>query len=326
MPSDPLIAIFCIVCLVYALRGAIFGLTKVVLRICALTSAYFCAYIGYQPVSAQISQHSPIELPVPLFQALAGCVCLLATFILFRIIAAGIHSIIKRLTAEWPTNFLRSVATRTLAALISCAFGFGLCLSGLVGYLMLSKVFALPTIEPTTINQGFIRLSENVLQRIQTDGIPNIQTDEPRPDHKPVDNIQAPSIRKSDGIVPINSLTPMSLISNANDSMLLQHTTSPQQKQALEQDLNHLLSQEGQLKNFIRQSLPADYQKKMGIDTILEQKDAEKRIAQQFRHLLNNRQALISALQALQEPSLPAVTDEQPIIDLRTSNSTAVEN
>ena len=64
----------------------------------------------------------------------------------------------------------------------------------------------------------------------------------------------------------------------------------------------------------------------MGIDTILEQKDAEQRIAQQFRHLLNNRQALISALQALQEPSSPAVTDDQPIIDLRTRNSTAVEN
>ena len=64
----------------------------------------------------------------------------------------------------------------------------------------------------------------------------------------------------------------------------------------------------------------------MGIDTILEQKDAEQRIAQQFRHLLNNRQALTSALQALQEPSLPAVNDMQPITDLQTDNSTAVEN
>ena len=132
MPSDPLITIFCIVCLVYAVRGAIFGLTKVLLRICALTGAYFCAYIGYQPVSALISQHNPIELPPPLCYALAGCLCLLATFILFNIIAAGMNSIIKRLTAEWPTNFLRSFTTRTLAALISSAFGFGLCLSGLM--------------------------------------------------------------------------------------------------------------------------------------------------------------------------------------------------
>ena len=325
MLSDPLIIFFSSICLVYAMRGAIFGLTKVILRICALTGAYFCAYIGYQPVSVQISQHSPIELPLPLSHALAGCLCLLATFILFRIIAAGIHSMIKRLTAEWPTNLLSSFATRALAALISCAFGFGLCLSGLVGYLILSKIFALPTIEPTATNQAFIKLSENVIQRIQTNGVLKIRTDELKPDQKPVDKMQPSSIRKSDGITSGNSQIPVSHISNAIVSMLVQHTTSPQQKQALEQHLNHLLSQEGQLTNFIRQSLPADYQKKLGIDTVLEQADAEQLIAQQFRHLLNNRQALTSALQALKESSLPAVINEQSTPDLKTDNLTAVQ-
>ena len=180
----------------------------------------------------------------------------------------------------------------------------------------MSKVFALPTIEPTTTNQAFIKLSENVIQHIQTDGISNIRTDEAKPYHKPEEKLQPQSIRKSEGIAPINSLIPLSHIVNGNGSMLMSHTTSPQQKQALEQNLDDLLSQKGQLTNFIRQSLPADYQKKIGIDTLLEQADAEQRIAQQFRHLLNNRQALTSALQALKESSLPAVTHEQSITDL----------
>lgn len=230
MLSDPLILIFSIVCFVCAVRGAIFGLTKVLLRIFVLSGAYYCAYSGYQPVSTRISQYNPIELPPAISHALAGCLCLLASFILFNIIAAGIHSIIKRLTLVSSTNALKSFATRTLAALISCAFGFGLCLSGLVGYLILGKRFPLPKIEPTVSNQAFINFSENVIQRIQTDAIPRIQKDAAEPDQNPHNKIQPPSIQKRDEIEPRAGLKSLSLISNKDDSLLMHHTSRPEKR------------------------------------------------------------------------------------------------
>ena len=238
MLSDPLITSFYIVCFVCAVRGAIFGLTKALLRIFALSGAYLCAYIGYQPVSIRISQHNPIELPHVISHALAGCLCLLASFILFNIIAAGIHSIIKRPTLATSTNTLQSFASRTLAALISSAFGFGLCLSGLMGYLILSKHFPLPKIEPTATNQAFINFSKNVIRQIQTDAIPCIQRNESKPNQIPFNKMQPRTIQERDSIGPNASLKPLSLMNNEEDSMLMHHTISTK-KHALEQTRNH---------------------------------------------------------------------------------------
>lgn len=63
--------------------------------------------------------------------------------------------------------------------------------------------------------------------------------------------------------------------------------------------MDQLLSKDGQLTNFVRQNLAVDYQKAMGIDTLLEQANAEQRIAQQFRHLINDHQALADSLKTL---------------------------
>lgn len=304
MLSDPLTLIFSIVCLFYAIRGAYFGLTKVLLRIGALIGAYLCAYTGYPPISTLLSQHSPIELPAPLYNALAGCLCLLLAFILFSAIAACIHSGIKKLTARYTTNLLTTCLTRLTAALISCAFGLGLCISGLLGYLIFSKLFPLPPIELTASNQAIINFSEHLIQRIEAGGILRNKADEAQTTPKSAPLIKSQSTQKSDGMTPSGNVKPLTRIHNNLDTLLLKHTSSPKQKQALEQQLNQLLAEDGQLINFIRQNLPNEYQQDIDITKLLEQEDAPKRIAQQFNHLLNDRQALMTALQSLKHNSL----------------------
>lgn len=222
MFSDPLTLIFSIVCLFYAIRGAYFGLTKVLLRIGALIGAYLCAYTGYPPISALLSQHSPIELPAPLYNALAGCLCLLITFILFSIVAACIHKIIKRYTDEWPTNLMMAFVTRIAAALISGVFGFALCLSGLVGYLILSNFLALPHIAPTVSNQAIVNVGERIVQYIDAK-----RQDVPKETKGPKNKMQPQSIRKSDGIAPSGGLHPLSNLSSDRENILVKHINNP---------------------------------------------------------------------------------------------------
>lgn len=305
MLSDPLTLTFSLVCLFYAIRGAYFGLTKVLLRISALAGAYLCAYTSYPPISALLRQHSPIELTTPLYHALAGCLCLLVAFILLSLIAACIHSWIKRLAAKYTNNILTNILTRLTAALVSCAFGFGLCVSGLLGYQILSKLFPLPHIELTASNEAIINFGEHLIQRIEAGGIPINRPDEQQTAPKSTPSIESPSIQKSNG---------------------LKQTIAPQQKQALEQHLEHLLTQEGQLTNFIHQNLPAEYQNDLGIAALLEQENAEQRIAQQFHHLLSDRQALMSALKSLKKIPLSPFAGAENAYLLNTDSPALVKS
>lgn len=313
MLSDPLTLTFSLVCLFYAIRGAYFGLTKVLLRISALAGAYLCAYTSYPPLSALLKQHIPIELPTPLYHALAGCLCLLIAFILFSAIAACIHSGIKKLAAKYPASLLTTTLTRLTAALVSCAFGFGLCVSGLLGYQILSKLFPVPQIEVTASNEAIINFGERLIQRIEAGDILINRPEEQQAAPKSTPSTESPSVKKSGGNSQSGGLNPTTSVKNAADDILLKQTIAPQQKQALEQHLEHLLSQEGQLTNFIRQNLPTEYQKDLGIASLLEQENAEQRIAQQFHHLLSDRQALMSALQSLKQlPLSPFNGAENP--------------
>lgn len=252
MLSDPLILTFSIVCLAYAVRGACFGLAKVLLRIGALAGAYLCAYLGYPPVSAVFSQHSPIELPAALYHALAACVCLLTTFLLFNTIAACIQVVINRLVAKYPPSLLTTFVTRIAAALLSCAFSFGLCLGGLVSYQILSEHFPLPKIRATKINETFIKWGEHWILRMQADDIPGMQTEESEVPESPAPKIQPQLIPSNDASAPSDSSHPK----------LIQHKCATQENNFLEHALNHPRSQAGQGAHCIPQRLAAEDPKK----------------------------------------------------------------
>lgn len=300
MSLDLIVIIFLVVCLLYAVRGAYFGLTKVFFRLSALAGAYACAYYYHQTLSLLLSQKFALDLPPWLLHCLAGSLCFLASFMALSVFLFLINRLISKLCPKVSHHLSAVIVSRLCAAAIAGAFGFLICSSGLACYLIISTSVPLPAIQSSPLNQGLINQSENLARIIQTALTERIESHQEIPSEPTKQLIKPPQNKVNSGIKKSNGSQSQSTELSPTNQALAQLDNDPKLQTALQLRLQTLMQTEGQLSNFIRQTIPLSHLNQEAVNSLLQEADAEKRIAEQFKYLLNDHDALISALQSLQ--------------------------